>query len=37
MEIAVTAVTMKGNSMNLHNGPNSKNGEMHFSSSYDTA
>lgn len=37
MEIAVTAVTVKGNNMNLHNGPSSKNGELHFSSSNDTA
>ena len=40
MEIAVTAataVTVKGNNMNLQNGPCSKNGELHFSSSYDSA
>jgi hypothetical protein len=37
MEIAVTAVTVKGHNMNLHNGPCSKNAEWHFSSSYDTA
>jgi hypothetical protein len=36
MEIVVTAVTVKGNNMNLHNGPSFKNGELHFSSSYDT-
>jgi hypothetical protein len=37
MEIAVTAVTVKGNNVNLQNGLCSKNGELHFSSSYDTA
>lgn len=36
MEIAVTAVTVRGNNMNLHNWPCSKNGELQFSSSYDT-
>jgi hypothetical protein len=36
MEIAVPAVTVKGNNMNLCSGPSSKNGELHFSSSYDT-
>ena len=30
MEIAVMAVTVKGNNTNLHNGPSSKNRELHF-------
>ena len=32
----MTAVTVKGNDMHLHDGPSSKNGVLHFSSSYDT-
>ena len=32
----MTAVTVKGNNMHMHDGTTSKKGELHFSSSYDT-